>query len=1370
VTACAVAGLMLLAAAGLADDSKTGLDPIAWKAGELAAAAAPEANPEAVLAAGTSRHVVVQFDALPLADRRRALAAGGVRLQRYLGANAYFARLRPGARASAAASSAGVRAVLEPTAQQKLHPMLLAGDYPSYARALVSAAAAKVGKQQQAPQQEVDVLAVYVLFHPDVDLSFEGIEAVLRHGGVVRDTMGSINGVVAWVPQESIGVLAAEDAVQWIEPPLPPMTGTNDSNRARVQADIVNAPPYSLDGTGVNVLVYDAGTALDTHADFGGRLTVRDYSGVENHSTHVAGTIGGDGSASGGRYRGMAPGVVMQSYGFEYDGTGYFLYTNPGDLEDDYGEAINIFGAEIANNSIGSNVSLNSFPCEFEGSYGVTSMLIDQVVCGSLGAPTRIIWANGNERQSPLCLGVEGFDVPYHSTAPPACAKNHITVGAVNSNDDSMTTFSSFGPTDDGRLKPDVSAPGCQNDDDGGVTSTMADGGYDIYCGTSMAAPTVTGVGALIIEDFKQLLPHLPLPRNSTLKILLAHNAVDLGNAGPDYQFGYGSVRAQASIDFLRHGDCVVDAIDHAQQRVYYVRVAPGASVLKATLAWDDPPGAINTTPELVNDLDIVAIAPGGSTHYPWKLDSTNPAAPAVRNQPDRVNNIEQVLVNTPAEGMWQIRITGYAVAQGPQVFSLLTTPSSASGRVSFGDELYACEAIVCIVVHDADLNAAPGAVETATVIVSSTSEPAGESVQLTELNADSPTFVGTLSLSQTNAAGVLQVTGGDTITARYDDAEDGSGSSVVVTGQAAVECTAPAITNIVVTDIGGRTATVTFDTDEPTAARVRCGSTCGGPYPITGQCLAPRTSHSIRLTGLDPLTSYRFVVDAWDVAGNLTSDDGGGACHSFMTTDLRDYFAEQFLADDNDLDNLTVIFTPNGSADVYTACVEPASAFPTDPAGGTPLGLDDDDFALVVLSGGATVKLYGSSYSLFYIGSNGYITFGAGDFNMVESPGSHFALPRVAALFDDLNPAFGGTVSYRQLADRVAVTFQNVPEYFINNSNNFQIELFFNGVIRITWLLIAAQDGLAGLSQGGGVPLDFEFSDLGAYASCADGDGDGVPDAGDNCPGTYNPTQDDGDGDGAGDLCDLCPGTPSCASVDADGCPSDADGDGVLDGCDQCPSTPACASVNANGCPSDADGDGVLDGCDQCPSTPSCASVDAEGCPSDADGDGVLDGCDQCPSTPSCATVDTNGCPNDSDGDGVLEGCDRCPNTPACASADADGCPGDVDDDGVFDGCDQCEGTPTGDPVDADGCSTADDDGDGVPNDDDACPGTPACATHVNARGCELDSDSDGVADGCPPRAQEQPCCGSTGPIAPLALAVGLLLFGWGTRRARHK
>ena len=172
-----------------------------------------------------------------------------------------------------------------------------------------------------------------------------------------------------------------------------------------------------------------------------------------------------------------------------------------------------------------------------------------------------------------------------------------------------------------------------------------------------------------------------------------------------------------------------------------------------------------------------------------------------------------------------------------------------------------------------------------------------------------------------------------------------------------------------------------------------------------------------------------------------------------------------------------------------------------------------------------------------------------------------------------------------------------------------------------------------------------------------------------------------------------------------------------------------------------------------------------------DADGDGVADDVDNCPGTPAGDSVDADGCSTaDDDGDGVLNDQDDCPGTPGCADVDSDGCPLDGDDDGVADGCDDCPGTAAGDPVDDDGCSTADDDGDGVLNDDDACAGTPTCATNVNANGCAIDSDGDGSPDGCPPA--EQGCCGATGPVAPLGLAVGLLLLGRfaGRRNTRRR
>lgn len=197
------------------------------------------------------------------------------------------------------------------------------------------------------------------------------------------------------------------------------------------------------------------------------------------------------------------------------------------------------------------------------------------------------------------------------------------------------------------------------------------------------------------------------------------------------------------------------------------------------------------------------------------------------------------------------------------------------------------------------------------------------------------------------------------------------------------------------------------------------------------------------------------------------------------------DFFTEHFQNDDGDLAFSTLTLTPDGSGGRYSACRATAVAFPTDPAGGTPLYLSDDDAIRVALSGGQQVQLYGQAYGAFYVGSNGYLTFGGGDTSWEVSLDRHFRWPRVAALFEDLSPNLGGGVSWKQLADRAAVTYSGVPRYGTASSNSFQIELFFNGILRLTWLRLDDRGGITGLSEGKGEPFAFAETDLSAYGVC---------------------------------------------------------------------------------------------------------------------------------------------------------------------------------------------------------------------------------------------------------------------------------------------
>ncbi len=655
---------------------------VAWRSGAEARIERMDQNTaqmalDSLAARKQARRVVIQFGEPITPQRRAALEEAGVRLLSSLGNHAYFANVAEEARTDRAMNAATVISVRAIERQWKLHRAYEAGDIPPFA--IVDAAG-------DSGDGSDPIVAAYVMFHRDVDLAVAE-RLVAGYDAFVRDSLETANSLVIELPASQIKSLAEDDSVQWLEPPLPKWDSMNDSNRSLVQADTLHTAPYNLNGFGIKVMVYDGGTVLSSHEDFqdllqGNRAIVRDSAGLSTHATHVAGTIAGDGSASGGTYKGMAPAARVESYGFEYSGSDVFLYQNPGDLESDYNEAINTYNCDISNNSIGSNIAQNFFDCAYEGDYGVCSTVIDSIVGGSLGDPFRIVWAGGNERGNGRC------GTGFETVPPPSTAKNHCSVGALNSNDDSITSFTSWGPTDDGRMKPDVSAPGCQSNDDGGVTSASTSGGYTTFCGTSMASPTVCGIGTLLLQDFRAQFPGQPDFRNSTLRALLAHNAADIDDFGPDYRTGYGSVRAHDTVDFLRTGNFLEAAVGQGGAFVAAVTVDPGDPELKITIAWDDVPGVPNTSPALVNDLDLVVRDPLGTQHHVWTLNPGSPDDPAVRTQANHLDNIEQVFVSSPMAGEWSVEIVGFDVPEGPQSFSVTSSGALTAMSIALDSAL----------------------------------------------------------------------------------------------------------------------------------------------------------------------------------------------------------------------------------------------------------------------------------------------------------------------------------------------------------------------------------------------------------------------------------------------------------------------------------------------------------------------------------------------------------------------------------------------------------------------------------------------------------------------------------------------------------
>jgi len=285
----------------------------------------------------------------------------------------------------------------------------------------------------------------------------------------------------------------------------------------------------------------------------------------------------------------------------------------------------------------------------------------------------------------------------YDTICGPGVAKNIMTVGAVGDAvlngtrslaDANMASFSSWGPADDGRIKPDIVANGI------GLYSadSNSDDSYATHSGTSMASPNATGSATLLVQLYHQLFPGKSM-RASTLKGLILHTADDLGRPGPDYQFGWGLMNARAAAELIQRqhdepvGSLMVEGrltsnipADDNPDDAYYFH-ADANEPIRITLCWTDPPATAiidydNRSPRLIHDLDLRVTGPGGSTtYYPYVLSATDPCAIATTGD-NKLDNVEQIYIGAPSEvGLYKVQVNYKgSLAKGEQYYSIISS------------------------------------------------------------------------------------------------------------------------------------------------------------------------------------------------------------------------------------------------------------------------------------------------------------------------------------------------------------------------------------------------------------------------------------------------------------------------------------------------------------------------------------------------------------------------------------------------------------------------------------------------------------------------------------------------------------------------
>nr|WP_295922418.1 S8 family serine peptidase [uncultured Dyadobacter sp.] len=569
------------------------------------------------------RFVIIQFHDIPPDDEKKKLYDAGVELLEYVPEYAYTATITGNVNPEILAGS-GIRSIVELAPEQKMQPELLTSDIPPHAQPVPG---------------KVDVRVCFLR-----SFSVDDVKAKLQEGHIelLSDKLKDYEILLVRIDEVRLKELADLPFVQYVEIAPGETQPLNDKSAANTKANVLTSQSISgkgLSGKGVVVGVGDVGSPYD-HIDIRDRLLRQVTATVSPHGVHITGTVAGSGIMNE-RYAGYAPKADL------------IFYQNS-EIWNNAPQLVKDFNMVVTNNSYGGE---SYGGCLEFGLYTSDSYILDRQ---AFDLPyLQHVFAAGNSGLSTICNQYPaGFG---NVLSDFASAKNVMSVGQT------LTTgfvapSSSKGPVRDGRVKPEVTAPGTS------ILSTTPGNTYLSGTGTSMAAPAISGGLALLYERYRQLHGQAT-PKSALMKALICNGASDQGLTGPDYSYGFGNMNLLRSCAMLDKGHYVQGQLTHRASQTHSISVPANTARLKVMLYWHDRAASMLTGEKtLVNNLDLLLKPSVSAALKPVFPVLSNPTQQAVAGV-DTVNNMEQIVIENPAAGTYEINVTAEKIPDGTQEY-----------------------------------------------------------------------------------------------------------------------------------------------------------------------------------------------------------------------------------------------------------------------------------------------------------------------------------------------------------------------------------------------------------------------------------------------------------------------------------------------------------------------------------------------------------------------------------------------------------------------------------------------------------------------------------------------------------------------------